>query len=335
MDDNLPQQSLPQPNQNSIYQKASFWQRLIAYIVDGLLVSIFLIIFFIIFKSISSYLEIICFIVISLYGTIFIWARGSTPGKMLLKLKVVTSSYKPVGFWHALLREGIGKPLSGLLSDLGYCWVLIDKNKQAWHDKLAHTFVLKLDKNGNFITIPSEDSVTVRRKVSFSFIYLVLCFPIIFLIIYIFFFRPFQVVGYAMYPNYQNNEYMLTNLISLRFNLPKRGDVIIFQAPPDPQKDFIKRVIGLEGDTIMVKDGSVYINGQLLNENAYLKPNVKTYGSSFLHDGDSVIVPTGHLFVMGDNRAYSSDSREWGFVPIQYVISKVAFCYWNCSVNTK
>src|SRR6266702_6839776 len=80
----------------------------------------------------------------------------------------------------------------------------------------------------------------------------------IFLVIYIFLFRPFQVSGESMFPTFKNKEYILTNLITLRFGDPKRGDVIVFRAPTDREKDFIKRVIGTPGDIILLKDGFVY-----------------------------------------------------------------------------
>ncbi len=100
----------------------------------------------------------------------------------------------------------------------------------------------------------------------------------IFLVIYIFLFRPFQVSGDSMYPTFKNGEYILTNLIALRTNGLQRGDVIVFQAPPDQEKDFIKRVIGLPGDTVKLKNGYVYINGKKLDESAYLHNDVRTYG---------------------------------------------------------
>lgn len=150
----------------------------------------------------------------------------------------------------------------------------------------------------------------------------------VFLVIYIFLFRPFEVNGQSMFPNFHDREYVLTNLITLRFGAPVRGDVIVFKAPPDPDKDFIKRVIGIPGDTVSVKDGGVFVNGQLYDESGYLTSEVKTYGGAFLKEGDTVTVPSGEYFVMGDNRPYSSDSREWGFVPTSNVIGKSFLVYW-------
>lgn len=189
--------------------------------------------------------------------------------------------------------------------------------------------------------IPSIDKKVVRRDNEYIMFILrkvwaflvdtiqsILIAAAIFLVIYIFFFRPFQVSGQSMFPNFHDKEYVLTNLITLRFGSIVRGDVIVFKAPPDPEKDFIKRVIGLPGDTVMVRDGDVYVNGQLYDESSYLNSSVKTFGGTFLRDNDTITVPEGNYFVMGDNRPYSSDSREWGFVPMANVIGKSFFVYW-------
>ncbi len=150
----------------------------------------------------------------------------------------------------------------------------------------------------------------------------------IFLVIYVFLFRPFQVDGDSMYPNFLNGEYVLTNLVALRINNPKLGDVIVFKAPPEPDKDYIKRVIGVAGDTIQLKGGDVYLNGKLLDESSFLSPSVRTYGGAFLKEGEVITVPPGEYFVMGDNRMYSSDSREWGFVPQANLIGDSSLVYW-------
>ena len=152
-----------------------------------------------------------------------------------------------------------------------------------------------------------------------------------FVVVYMFLFRPFEVKGESMFPNLHDSEYLITNVISQKIGNPQLGDVIVFKAPNEEDKDFIKRVIGVAGDTVSVREGNVYLNGKLLDESAYLKPEVKTYGGSFLREGDEVSVPEGYFFVLGDNRSYSSDSREWGFVPKKNIIGSSFLIYWPVS----
>lgn len=150
----------------------------------------------------------------------------------------------------------------------------------------------------------------------------------VFLLIYVFLFRPFRVSGNSMDPTFFDKQYILTNIITLRFGKPELGDIIVFKAPLDAEKDYIKRVIATEGDTIMLRDGYVYVNEKLLDQSKYQKPTDKTYGGSFLRENEPVTVPKDSYFVMGDNRSGSSDSREWGLVPLKSIIGKSLFVYW-------
>lgn len=158
----------------------------------------------------------------------------------------------------------------------------------------------------------------------------------IFLVIYVLLFRPFQVNGQSMFPTFHNGQYVLTNLIGyeevfglkFKFGTPKRGDVIVFVSPTNEEKDYIKRIIGLPGDTISLNNGDVYVNSKKFDENRYLSPEIKTYGQNFLHEGESVIVPKNEYFVMGDNRPFSSDSRDFGFVKKDAIIGLSSVVYW-------
>ncbi len=151
----------------------------------------------------------------------------------------------------------------------------------------------------------------------------------IFVVIYAFLFRPYQVKGESMLPNFHNGEYILTNLITLRLNEVQRGEVIVFKAPNTvEEKDYIKRVIAIEGDSVKVEDGKVYVNGQLINENEYLPADFQTSNGPFIKEGEDIIVPPDHYFVLGDNRNFSSDSREWGFVSKDEIIGKSMVVYW-------
>ena len=152
----------------------------------------------------------------------------------------------------------------------------------------------------------------------------------IFVVVYAFLFRPFQVNGQSMFPNYRDGEYILTNLISLRFGKIDRGQVVVFESPVDPEKDFIKRVIGVPGDRVKIQSGFVFVNDIKLDE-SYLPADFKTYGGSFLPEGREVVVPENSYLVFGDNRNSSSDSREWGFVPLDKIIGKSFLVYWPVS----
>lgn len=150
----------------------------------------------------------------------------------------------------------------------------------------------------------------------------------VFLVIYVFLFRPFQVNGNSMHPNFFDKEYVLTNIIGLRLENPKLGDVIVFKAPLDPDKDYIKRVIATPGDKVLIKDGRVFLNGKILDESSYLDPSIKTNPGSFLKENEEVAAAEDEYFVLGDNRSYSSDSREWGFVSKKDIIGESFFVYW-------
>lgn len=150
----------------------------------------------------------------------------------------------------------------------------------------------------------------------------------VFLVIYVFLFRPFRVSGNSMDPTFLDKQYILTNIIALKFGKPEPGDVIVFKAPLDPEKDYIKRVIGAPGDTISIENGNVYVNNKLLDQSKFLKSSVKTYGGSFLKENEQITVLSDSYFVMGDNRTGSSDSREWGSVPFKSIIGESFFVYW-------
>jgi signal peptidase I len=114
----------------------------------------------------------------------------------------------------------------------------------------------------------------------------------------------------------------------------RRGDVVVFKYPEDPERDFIKRVIGLPGETLEVRDKKVYIDGKPLDEPYvhYLQPlsGQHEFTSFDVRDRyEPVTVPEGHYFVMGDNRDNSQDSRYWGFLPKHYVKGKALLIYWS------
>lgn len=149
----------------------------------------------------------------------------------------------------------------------------------------------------------------------------------IFMMVYVFLAQPHKVDGRSMLPNFQNNEFILTDKITYRKYDPQRGDVIIFHAPPPYDSDFIKRIVVLPGETIRLSGGYVYINGGKLDE-YYLPPEFTTSERSFLRENVDYQVPPNFYFVLGDNRDGSSDSREWGPINRTAIVGRAIFRYW-------
>lgn len=143
-------------------------------------------------------------------------------------------------------------------------------------------------------------------------------------LVILFLYRPVKVEGTSMMPSLYDQERLFINQFSYKFGLGdiKRGDTVVFWFPEDPTKSYIKRVIGLPGDTIAVEDGYVIVNGKKLVEN---------YVPAEYRDDRSYparIVPENEYFVLGDHRVSSNDSRAWGFVPRNYIYGKAVFVFW-------
>jgi signal peptidase I len=129
-----------------------------------------------------------------------------------------------------------------------------------------------------------------------------------------------RVESISMQPTLHAGNFVLVNKVAYKLGSPERGDVIVFRYPPDPEQvPYIKRIIGLPSDHVRIYDGKVYVNEQLL---------VEPYIGSTTHQGGEWDVPEDSLFVMGDNRNNSSDSRSWGMVPMENVIGKAEVVYW-------
>lgn len=145
---------------------------------------------------------------------------------------------------------------------------------------------------------------------------------IIAIVIRMFFFETFLVDGTSMYPTLQHNERLVVNKAVYYFRDPQEGEIIVFNFQPRPRRDFIKRVVATEGDTIEIRDGILYINNEQQDE-PYL---VNASGGDF----GPVDIPEDHIFVLGDNRNNSMDSRdrEVGAVSIEQVRGKALVVFW-------
>lgn len=149
----------------------------------------------------------------------------------------------------------------------------------------------------------------------------------LFIVIYLFIMQPNQVKGASMEPTFHTGEYIMTSKITYKFRSPQRGDVIVFKSPRNPDIDYIKRIIGLPGDTIVIKDGGdVYVNNMIVGE-IYIAARTNLWEGGFSKEGVPITVPPEQLFVMGDNRPRSSDSREFGTIEITSIIGQVFYRY--------
>lgn len=130
--------------------------------------------------------------------------------------------------------------------------------------------------------------------------------------------QPFIVSGASMEPTFSNSEYLIIDELSYQFREPRRGEVVVFRYPEDPSKHFIKRIIGLPGETLIIRNGQVKIataQGEMVVNEPYIR---EPFGGN-----DRVTLDPGEYFVMGDNRLYSLDSRNWGPLPARLITGRV------------
>ena len=141
-------------------------------------------------------------------------------------------------------------------------------------------------------------------------------------IIIVFLYQPVKVEGTSMVPVLSDQERIFINKFVYRFEAIQRGDIAVFWYPMDRSKSFIKRVVGLPGETVEIRRGHVWVNGKELSE-PYMRPefyDAATYSP--------VRVPQNHYYVLGDHRSSSNDSRVWGTVDGRFIYGKAVFCYW-------
>jgi signal peptidase I len=177
-----------------------------------------------------------------------------------------------------------------------------------------------------------SDSETQQQKTEFklafeirSWLRDVLLAVAIAIFIVIFVVQPVKVEGTSMQPRLVDQERIFVNRFIYRFTSIRRGDVVVFWYPKDHSKSFIKRILGVPGDELEIRDGAVYVNGAPVEE-PYLKAEFRDYRS--FH---KVVVPPGQYFVLGDHRNSSNDSRSWGFVAQPLIYGKAIFSYWPVS----
>ena len=151
------------------------------------------------------------------------------------------------------------------------------------------------------------------------------------LVIRTFVVQAFKIPSGSMLPTLQIGDHLLVNKFLYWFTDPQRGDVIVFKFPQDEGRDFIKRVIALPGDKVEVRGKRVYVNDTPVQESyaVHLDPSMQENPHSPRDNFAPVQAPSGRLFMMGDNRDYSMDSRFWGFLDIKKIKGKAFIIYWS------
>ncbi|OQY85914.1 MAG: signal peptidase I [Chloroflexi bacterium UTCFX4] len=130
----------------------------------------------------------------------------------------------------------------------------------------------------------------------------------------------YRIEGYSMEPNFHDGQFLLVSRLNYLLGQPERGDVVIFQYPLNPKKNFIKRVIGLPGEKVQIRAGKIFVNDVRVPE---------PYPYNFAnYDWGPVTIPPDEYFVLGDNRPESSDSHAWGMLPAKNIIGKAWVSYW-------
>lgn len=140
-------------------------------------------------------------------------------------------------------------------------------------------------------------------------------------VIRLFILAPFYIPSGSMEPTLQIGDRIIVSKLAYRFGEPRRGDIVVFKYPLDPSRDFVKRLIGLPGETVALRNNHLYINGRLVTED-YLPQDIH------FADFGPVQVPPGYYLMLGDNRNNSDDSRVWGPLPRQNIVGKAILVYW-------
>ncbi len=148
------------------------------------------------------------------------------------------------------------------------------------------------------------------------------------LVIRTFIIAPFKIPSGSMRQTLIEGDRILVNKFIYRFREPQRGDIIVFRYPEDPKRPFIKRLVGLGGDEVEIRDRRIWVNDEPLDGSGIFQSNQYYNQGKYGREGEGVEVPKDAYFVLGDNSASSHDSRFWGFVPRKLVIGRALCIFW-------
>ena len=171
------------------------------------------------------------------------------------------------------------------------------------------------------------DKATIKREIR-EWVHSIIVALILTLIIRTFIVQAFKIPSGSMRPTLMEGDKLFVNKYRYRFEAPQRGDIVVFKYPSDPKKDFIKRLVAFEGETVEIRDGKIYVNDEPLTDPAsfgrFYYYNHDPYGGP----NEKIQVPADSYYVLGDNSANSTDSRFWGFVPKKNLLGNAFFRWW-------
>ncbi|MFC2036780.1 signal peptidase I [Chloroflexota bacterium] len=165
-----------------------------------------------------------------------------------------------------------------------------------------------------------EQSESQAKSVLRELLETILLTLLIYVLVRTFLFENYRVLGHSMDSTLQDGQFLVVNKLGFRLHKPERGDIIVFQDPHTDKRKLIKRVIGLPGEVLEVKDGQVFVDSRQLDEPYITIPGRYSHPPS--------PIPDDHYFVLGDNRNNSSDSHNWGPLPRSKIVGKAWISYW-------
>ena len=189
------------------------------------------------------------------------------------------------------------------------------------------------------MSITSKDVSRKRKSTAREWIESIIIAFVLAMVIRTFLVQAFKIPTGSMRPTLLEGDLILVNkfiygakIPFVDVNLPavrqpRRGDVVVFIYPENPQKDFIKRLVAVEGETVKIENGTIFIDGQPLLDTVFSQRYYYNRGE-FGQEGKKIVVPKNSIFVLGDNSASSQDSRFWGFVPRKNILGEAILIYW-------
>ncbi len=140
--------------------------------------------------------------------------------------------------------------------------------------------------------------------------------------------EAFKIPSGSMKPTLEIGDRIFVNKFIYKFQIPARGDIVVFRYPEEPKRYFVKRLVAVAGEKVEIKKGSITINGEIIKEPEIFKNTYYYNKGKYGIENNAVIVPDASFYFLGDNSAFSKDSRYWGYVPKKYIVGKAFLRFW-------